>query len=87
MNPLVRFDRAFERFDRPWLVGLGAAGVAWFLSSLVLAAAVSGLGLSNPTLALVLLVLHGLGLAAMIGAGLVYSVLFWKGFFDRKFVE
>ncbi|MFB6160298.1 MAG: hypothetical protein ABEJ61_03875 [Haloferacaceae archaeon] len=74
----------FARFDRPWLVALAAAGAVWFLASLVLAPLVLGV---DPTLDRFVLVLHGLGLAALVGAGLVYSVLFWKKFFDRKFVR
>ena len=77
MNP-------FTRFERPWLAGLGAAGVVGFLASLVLAPFILGI---DPTLDLFVLVLHGLGLAAMVGAGVVYSVLFWRDFFDRKFVR
>jgi hypothetical protein len=81
VNPLARF---FARFERPWLAGLGAAGAVWFLASLVLAPFVLGV---DPTLDRFVLVLHVLGLAAMVGAGLVYTLLFWRDFFDRKFVR
>lgn len=75
MNP-------FARFDRPWLAALGAAGGVWFVASLVLGLVASGL---HPTLDLLVFVLHGLGVAALVGAGVVYGLLFWKDYFDTKF--
>lgn len=81
MNPFAHL----ARFEHPWLVALGAAGAVWFLASLVIAALVSVTGFGGRTLAVFVFVLHGLGLAAMVGAGVVYGLLFWRGFINEKF--
>lgn len=76
----------FGRYDRPWLAALGAAGAVWFVAGLALGLVVARL-FAHPLLDLLALVLHGLGLAALVGFGGVYALLFWKGFFDRRFGE
>jgi len=82
MTVLGRLDAFFGRFRRPWLAALGAAGGVWLLGSVLLALVAAG---RYPLLDRLIVALHLLGLAAVIAAGLVQAVFFWRGYFDRKF--
>jgi hypothetical protein len=82
MTALGRLNAFFGRFRRPWLAALGAAGAVWLVGSVLLALLAAG---RHPTLDLLIVALHLLGLAAVVAAGVVQAVFFWRGYFDRKF--
>lgn len=84
MEIFARLDAFFGRFDRPWLAALGGAGVVWFVVSLVLVLVAAGI---HPLFDLAILVLHGLGLATIVVAGLIYALFFWRDYFHTKFGE
>lgn len=82
MGILARLDEFFGRFDRPWLAALGTAGLVWFSVGLLLALVAAGI---HPLFDMAILVVHGLGIATLVVAGLIYALFFWNEYFHTKF--
>jgi len=74
---LARLDGFFARFSRPWLAALAAAGAVWFVGGFP----VAYLGVSvHPAFNLLGAFLHFLGLGTLLATGVVYSLLWWRGY-------
>lgn len=71
----------FHRFERPWLAALAAAGVVWFAASLPLGFVAD----IHPMVGVLAAALHFLGVATLLVSGVVYALLFWRGYLDEKF--
>lgn len=80
---LRRVGAFFERFPRPWLAALAAAGGVWFVASFP----VGALGPAvHPGFGLLGVILHGLGLAALLASGVIFAFLWWRSYLtDRLF--
>ena len=79
---LARLDGFFGRFAHPWLTALAAAGAVWFLGGFPVA--YFG-GTLHPAFDLLGAFLHFLGLGTLLASGVVYAVLWWRRYLDRRF--
>jgi hypothetical protein len=81
---LARLDAFFGRFDHPWLVALAAAGAVWFVAGFP----VAYLGTPvHPAFNLFGAFLHFLGLGTLLATGVVFSVLWWRGYLTDRFLS
>ena len=78
---LRALDRFFGRFSRPWLAATAAAGAVWLVASFPVSALVA----VHPILGLLGAILHVIGLAALIGSGVIFAVLFWRDYLNERF--
>ncbi|MFB6298864.1 MAG: hypothetical protein ABEH65_01230 [Halobacteriales archaeon] len=78
---LTRLDAFFTRFTRPWLAAVAAAGGVW----LVLSFPIGFLGSFHPLLNYLGIFLHFLGLGTLLASGVIFAVLWWKQYINKKF--